>query len=167
MNFPNAIQSFLNNYFNFRGRASRSEYWYAYLFLLIIGIIAGVADAILFPNDLGNEINYGPISSFINIGFIIPYWAIIARRLHDLNKSALKFFVIPFISFWLTIILLLFSEATFLMVLMILFLIYGIYLLVIFCFRGSLGTNKYGPDPLRNTQSDKTEEDLTIWDENK
>ena len=62
MNFPNAIQSFLNNYFNFKGRASRSEFWYAYLFLFIIGIIAGVADAILFPNDLGNEINYGPIS---------------------------------------------------------------------------------------------------------
>ena len=134
----------------------------------MIGIIAGVADAILFPNDLGNEINYGPISSFINIGFIIPYWAIIARRLHDLNKSALKFFVIPNILFWIIFFVFLFTKTYVLTtVLSILFFIYAIYLIVIFCFRGSLGINKYGSDPLENAQSDKTEEDLTIWDENK
>ena len=34
-NFGGAIRLFFKNYFNFSGRSTRSEYWYAYLFILL------------------------------------------------------------------------------------------------------------------------------------
>ena len=168
MNFPNAITSFFNNYFNFKGRASRSEYWYSILFLVIIDIIATAADVILFPNNLENGIRFGPINSIINIGTTIPLWAIKFRRLHDLNKSGLKFFVIPNISFVLILGFCFFTNTLdFVGLLILLMFIYFIYLIVIFCFRGSAGANKYGSDPLEDSRSNKTEENYSIWDENK
>ena len=168
MNFPNAITSFFKNYFNFRGRASRSEHWYSILFLIIIEIIAVAADLILFPNNLDIGIRFGPINSIIDIGTTSPLWAIHFRRLHDVNKSGLKFYVIPNISFLLIGIILYLQESfDFVALLFLLLLIYSIYLIVIFCFRGSVGPNKYGSDPLEHTQSNKTEENFSIWDENK
>lgn len=39
MNFGEAVSSFFRNYVNFSGRASRSEFWYSYLFIFIGGVV--------------------------------------------------------------------------------------------------------------------------------
>jgi uncharacterized membrane protein YhaH (DUF805 family) len=49
MNFQTAIRSGFQNYANFKGRASRAEYWWWVLFTVIAG---GVASAI--HSSLGN-----------------------------------------------------------------------------------------------------------------
>ncbi len=40
MNLSEAASSFFRNYVNFSGRASRSEFWYSYLFIFIVSVIA-------------------------------------------------------------------------------------------------------------------------------
>jgi len=40
--FSKAIQTCLSNYINFNGRASRSEYWWFFLFCFIVAILAAV-----------------------------------------------------------------------------------------------------------------------------
>jgi uncharacterized membrane protein YhaH (DUF805 family) len=58
----------------FRGRSSRKEWW---LELLYMGLITGIAGAI------------SPIAGAI-IGALrlVQFWAVTARRLHDLNQTA-------------------------------------------------------------------------------
>jgi len=78
MNFSEAVSSFFRNYVNFSGRASRSEFWYSYLFILIVFVILMIVDAVV-----NNEI----ISSIWHLAVFLPTLAMTARRLHDINRS--------------------------------------------------------------------------------
>ncbi|MER9890868.1 DUF805 domain-containing protein [Mesorhizobium sp. M0119] len=78
MNFTEAISSFFGNYVTFSGRASRSEFWYSYLFIFIVSVVAVIADAVV-----NNEI----ISSLWNLAVLLPTLAMTTRRLHDINRS--------------------------------------------------------------------------------
>ncbi|MDX8521566.1 DUF805 domain-containing protein [Mesorhizobium dulcispinae] len=78
MNLGEAVSSFFKNYANFSGRASRSEFWYTYLFIFIVGVIMIVVDAVA-----GNEI----VSSIWNLAILVPTLAMTTRRLHDINRS--------------------------------------------------------------------------------
>jgi|TARA_Y100000389_G_scaffold24455_1_gene21134 uncharacterized membrane protein YhaH (DUF805 family) len=73
MNFLKSIETCFYKYIEFNGRASRSEFWWFYLFVIICWII-GFA--------------LGPIiEAIIILGLLIPYIAVQARRLHDIGKS--------------------------------------------------------------------------------
>ena len=82
--FSNAIKSFYNNYFNFRGTANRSEFWFAFFYNVIIwGLV------ISLPEDSESFILswlqfFVAILYFVNI---IPFIAVSVRRLHDTNRS--------------------------------------------------------------------------------
>jgi uncharacterized membrane protein YhaH (DUF805 family) len=78
MNFTEAISSFFGNYVTFSGRAGRSEFWYSYLFIFIVSVVAIIADAVV-----NNEI----ISSLWNLAVLPPTLAMTTRRLHDINRS--------------------------------------------------------------------------------
>ena len=93
MGFGEAISSFFQNYANFSGRASRSAFWYGYLFLFIVGIVMTVVDLVV-----GNEF----ISSIWNLAVLVPTLAMTARRLHDINRSG-----------WLQLLAPLFPIGTF------------------------------------------------------
>jgi uncharacterized membrane protein YhaH (DUF805 family) len=82
MGFGQAISSAFANYFNFRSRASRSEYWYFALFLLIAGVATFLVDlSIVGPRDIG------PVNAIFTLGTIIPSLAMSVRRLHDIGRS--------------------------------------------------------------------------------
>lgn len=70
--FGEAIKLFFTNYVNFTGRASKSEYWWAFLFQFIVGIVAG------FIPVLG---------SLVSLALIIPNLSVSVRRLHDTGKA--------------------------------------------------------------------------------
>jgi uncharacterized membrane protein YhaH (DUF805 family) len=73
MSFVDAIKYCLTNYANFKGRASRSEYWYFYLF----GILALFVAVLL-----------APILYYIaGLALLVPYIAVGTRRLHDTGRS--------------------------------------------------------------------------------
>jgi len=82
----NAISACFSKYATFTGRASRSEYWYFYLFYIIAYIAGMIVD-----------ISAG--SQFIQYLFIapllIPQIAVGIRRMHDVGKSG-WFILVPF-----------------------------------------------------------------------
>ena len=81
MGFVDAVKSFFTRYLDFSGRSSRSEYWWAYLGIILIFIVLGLISGLL-----GETIG----SLVLGIGYlaiIIPSIAIGVRRLHDLDKS--------------------------------------------------------------------------------
>ena len=73
MNFGQAIASCLSKYATFTGRASRSEFWWFFLFQILISLVGGM---------LGDV-----ISGLIALSLVLPSLAAGTRRLHDIGKS--------------------------------------------------------------------------------
>lgn len=85
MSFEDAVKNVLiNNYMNHRGRASRSEYWWFYLFLVIVQFITGIIDGFVFGWDYNDPVW---ISNIVFIATTLPSIALAARRLHDVGRS--------------------------------------------------------------------------------
>ena len=72
----NSIKSAIYNYANFSGTASRSEFWWFWLFSLSF--------TALLQFIFGGS-SY--ISLYANALFAIPTFSVASRRLHDINKS--------------------------------------------------------------------------------
>ena len=83
MNFIVAIRSGFNNYFNFKGRASKSAFWYFLLFEFIYFFIAGFLLGMIGVND---DI-FAIATIFLVLPIAIPGIAVTARRIHDFGKS--------------------------------------------------------------------------------
>ena len=83
MNFIVAIRSGFNNYFNFKGRASKSAFWYFLLFEFIYFFIAGFLLGMVGVND---DI-FAIATMFLVLPIAIPGIAVTARRIHDFGKS--------------------------------------------------------------------------------
>ncbi|MEM9576457.1 MAG: DUF805 domain-containing protein [Pseudomonadota bacterium] len=91
MTLRKAIITCFRKYFTFSGRASRSEYWWFFLFCLLGGFIAGFAEA--FINGVTGT-NDGPtlLSGAFNLATFIPSIAVGWRRMHDTGRSGLYLF---------------------------------------------------------------------------
>ena len=84
MDFATSIKTCFSKYGVFSGRASRSEFWWFALFGFIGGIVTTVIDVMI----LGYSVeSYGPTNIIFTIITFLPYLAVGARRLHDINKS--------------------------------------------------------------------------------
>ncbi len=81
MNFMTSIQTCFRKYATFKGRASRSEYWYFILFYMIVSIMLN-----LFVAFLPQTLALIALAAFL-LGFTLPSLAVGVRRLHDINKS--------------------------------------------------------------------------------
>jgi uncharacterized membrane protein YhaH (DUF805 family) len=97
MSFGDAIKSFFNNYANFKGRARRSEYWYALLFTFLVNLPLSVfGDA----GPDGTDANlFTALSLLWSLAVLIPSIAIAVRRLHDTGRRGtyLWFLLIPIV----------------------------------------------------------------------
>jgi uncharacterized membrane protein YhaH (DUF805 family) len=85
MSFSDAIQSFYKNFNESSGRSSRSEYWWAYLFVTLLYIPVVILGSILdffFPLPLGTVV----LCAYIVI-HILPFCTLLGRRLHDTGRS--------------------------------------------------------------------------------
>ena len=87
LDFSNSISTCLKKYFNFKDRASRSEYWYFQLVLSPIYIWSQ------FPS---NDTQILVIQLILTFGLLIPGISAGVRRLHDRDKSG-WFMLISFI----------------------------------------------------------------------
>lgn len=70
----------VKKYATFHGNAPRKEYWGFILFSLIAGVVVGLVEGV---SGTGNELGYGPLSVILMLGLIIPWFAVMARRLND------------------------------------------------------------------------------------
>ena len=84
MNPIDSVITCLQKYVGFEGRASRSEYWWFFLFTIIASLISGIIDAMLFGIELTDPT---PISWALQIGLFLPSIAVGIRRIHDHGLS--------------------------------------------------------------------------------
>ena len=92
----------LKKYAVFSGRARRAEYWYFFLFSLLIGIALGVVSAAIGDSK-------GTLGTLYSVAVFIPGLAVSVRRLHDIGKSGwmLLLSLIPIIgAIWIFILML-------------------------------------------------------------
>ena len=118
MGFMQAVQSCFSKYATFSGRAVRSEYWYWVLFATLGSLVALILDTAVLGFDANGA---SPIRGIFSLVIALPGIAVSARRLHDMDRTG----------WWL---------------LLTLTGIGAIVLLVWFCFRGTQGPNRFGPD---------------------
>lgn len=87
--FGGAVARFFKKYATFSGRASRSEYWWVYLFAGVIGAVLSALGQVTSVAAVA-----GVLSVVWTLGTLIPTLSIAVRRLHDTNKSG-WFVLIP------------------------------------------------------------------------
>ena len=85
MTFANAIKNFWINYVVFTGRARRSEYWLAFLFVFLVSAAAGIVD----PSHHGYD---SRLQGLWSLATALPLISAGARRLHDIGKKATNLF---------------------------------------------------------------------------
>jgi uncharacterized membrane protein YhaH (DUF805 family) len=118
MTFGQAIASGFQNYVNFSGRAPRSEYWYWTLFVILVSIGTYFIDTMIF-----SDMEMGPTNTLAGLALFLPGIAVAVRRLHDIDRTGWWFLLV--------------------------FTLIGVILLIIWaCMRGTVGPNRFGPDPL-------------------
>ncbi len=121
MTFGNAVQTCLKEkYFDFNGRARRSEYWWFALFSWVGTFVLSLLDNVVF----GSASGYSILATIWGLAILLPSIAVGVRRLHDLDKSGwwLLLSLIPIIGF--------------------------LILLFWFVQQGTRGQNQFGDDPL-------------------
>lgn len=145
--FIGAISSAASKTFSPSGRASRSEYWYMVLFniLVIIGLV-------ILASFLGYRYDLSAATWLVMAALVIFYiWAAICmimlsvRRLHDMNLSgwwALPLYFAPSLVGALQGV---YPDAA--VFLSILQLMIWLGTTILFCQRGTIGSNRFGPEP--------------------
>jgi uncharacterized membrane protein YhaH (DUF805 family) len=98
MTFTESIKTCFNKYADFNGRATRSEFWWWVLFVIL---------ATLAANILSEK-----LGMLVTLGTLLPYIAVTARRLHDTNRSGWwqLILIIPVIG-WIILIVLCAQES--------------------------------------------------------
>jgi uncharacterized membrane protein YhaH (DUF805 family) len=119
MTFQQAVKSCFAKYATFSGRSTRSEYWYWVLFATLGSLVALIIDTSVLGFDPSGV---SPISGIFDLVILLPGITVAARRLHDMDRTA----------WWLLVT---FTG------------IGAIALMVWFCFPGTGGPNRFGPDP--------------------
>ncbi len=99
MTFADAIASGFKNYAKFKGQATRSEFWYWVLFTILLSLVLGTIETVLWPatpvdsEDLATILQSTlsaptPLTTIANIVLFIPGLAVTARRFRDAGFSA-------------------------------------------------------------------------------
>lgn len=91
MTFGESISTCFSKYAAFDGRASRSEYWWWFLFTFLVSLATGMVSEM--------------VSGLFSLGVLLPSLAVGARRLHDTDRSAwfLLLWFVPLIG-WIILI---------------------------------------------------------------
>ena len=135
MGFGKAVSTCLSKYGTFSGRASRSEFWWFYLFTVIVsgipiflgGIFLGVSSGSSEDGSAGGitlliAVLLYIVGALASLAFLIPSIAVGCRRLHDRGTSG-----------WLQLLLLVPCA--------------NIVLIIFWILAGTEGDNIYGPKP--------------------
>ncbi|MGY4718626.1 DUF805 domain-containing protein [Naumannella cuiyingiana] len=115
--FGAAIKRFFAKYAVFTGRASRGEYWWVFLAILLLGILfnilltaTGATNAEAMSNGAmpAAAVAVSGIFGLIYLAILIPNLSVTVRRLHDTDKSGWFILIglIPFVGGIILLILL-------------------------------------------------------------
>lgn len=124
-------------FFKFKGRASRSEYWWFALFMFLVNISSSIFW--LLPSAIASS-----LSLLLGLALLPASLGVTVRRLHDRNLSG-WWLTVPFT---LIASLGLFGHAVFTPLADLLSFGVCLILLIILCMPSQPGPNRYGPNPL-------------------
>ena len=85
--FGEAIRNFFTQYADFSGRATRSEYWYIVLFTFIVEMAISLVFG-LISSEFASV-----VSGIYALATLIPNFAIVWRRMHDIGRSGGWYFI--------------------------------------------------------------------------
>ncbi len=125
MSFGESISTVFSKYATFSGRARRSEYWWWYLFVYLLGFVGGFITFLSTDSD-GTVGLGGLVPGIIALAIFLPSLAVAVRRLHDTGRSG----------WWILIGLV---------------PIIGFLVLLVFYVMDSGPDNQYGPNPKGRT----------------
>ena len=85
MSFVESIESAFKKYFVWKGRASRSEFWWFYLFYFVGTLVTTLVDLI-----------YGVpvLNTIFTLATLIPFLSVFIRRLHDTGHSGWWYWIV-------------------------------------------------------------------------
>lgn len=158
------IESYTQNYFNFKGRARRREYWGIWLFCNLIALAINVighlfSDAGAFSMLSSMNLTWTVISVLWSIISFFPQASATVRRLHDKGYSG-KWYLGELFLGLIGVTLSLFVGISLLVskdhsggllvlfgIIGLLFIVLGIFILILLLLDGDKTENKYGPSP--------------------
>ena len=175
MDMMKAAKLFFVNYFDFSGRASRGEFWWAYLAFFIVSTILFVVDGVIVGMIFGftdNELlsiteneflsNNGFFSNIFSLVTFIGWISLTSRRLQDNGHSGwwqLAYFsIIPTIFLWVFFIsddgnpVLLSFSIIFTIITLALYIMILVWLIL----PPTEDENKWGLNPLYHDNQNKT-----------
>jgi uncharacterized membrane protein YhaH (DUF805 family) len=114
----------LRKYVDFGGRARRKEYWWYALFTGLLAMVTLAGDMMIIGVDTVALYGSGPLTGLLGLALFLPSLGVTIRRLHDHDRSG----------WWILLALLPIVGA--------------LVLLFWYASRGTIGANRYGPDPL-------------------
>jgi len=159
MNFPEAVKSGFAQAKDFQGTATRSEFWWFYVFNVVCSWLAGSLDVLLGLNwsrkfDSGFTISGGGLSAAVSILLLLPMVAVFYRRIHAVGKRAT-----PLVLFMLVLPLAMVAAALFpdgqshlgmwrnvLIAVCLIEAVLLVYVLVLLCRKGLLEAENVGAD---------------------
>ena len=160
------VEAYTQNYFNFKGRARRREYWGIWLFNNLIALAISVIGRLLSDTDAGvfsmlssMNLTWTVISVLWSIVGFFPQASATVRRLHDKGYSGKWYLGVFFLS--LVFVTLSFvvgfsllmngRQSNGMLVLFgiigLLFIVLAIFIFILLLLDGDKTENKYGPSP--------------------
>ena len=108
--------------FKLSGRASRSQFWWYFLFFLVVDGAIGTFSGIMI-HEMGGRGFFSFILYIFGLYLSVSMLFCLGRRLHDVGKSAwnVLWLILPVIGY--------------------------IYLAIVCCRPSEIGDNRYGPEP--------------------
>ena len=141
MEFKEAVNTCLaKKYCSFKGRASRSEFWWFCLFTLLIQIAVAIVGKIM-------PALASIISAVLGLWLLLPTVGISTRRLHDRNFSG-WWQVLPLAAVLPAIAGAVLGADALLVLAGSAAALASLGLLVVYVLKGTTGPNRFGPDPL-------------------
>jgi uncharacterized membrane protein YhaH (DUF805 family) len=97
MTFAESVRTCFSKYADFNGVASRSEFWWFFLFLFVVGLVLN-----LIEETMGTQV----LGLLFGLATLLPQLAVGARRLHDTGRSGWWWLIIlvPLIGFIVLIV---------------------------------------------------------------
>jgi len=153
-----AKRPILEKYADFSGRASRPEYWWFVLALVIAFIVVGIVESIIGINHM-ILYSYGPLRALLWLATVVPSIAVGVRRLHDTDRSG-WWMLLPIVPYTLAMVLggaaMMGGAATgsgmgmmaglgIAGIFAFIGMVAGLALLVFMVLPGTPGDNRYGP----------------------
>jgi uncharacterized membrane protein YhaH (DUF805 family) len=158
-------------YFSPSGRISRSQYWLRFMLPYIAIVFILQLAATLSDNESNMRVAVNGVMSLFYLVVFLPSIALLVKRIHDRNRTGWTILILFLPTMAFTFMLFSWMGAAFysaahgeivsfsgpLGIIGILVIVLGVIVLGINiwffiefgCLRGTIGANRYGPDPVR------------------